>query len=455
MEPSLLTRDLGRLYPVVDRGEGVYLYDRDGRRYIDAAGGAMVVTIGHGVKEVATAVAAQMERVAYAYTNQFVTEALLSLAGRVISMAPAGMSRVYFVSGGSEANEIAIKLARQYFLAQGKESKWRVVARKQSYHGTTGIALSATGRKPARQGMEPYLLPFPHISPCYCYRCPFGKEYPTCAVACAEELERIIQQEGAETIAAFIAEPIVGTSAAGLTPPPEYFPAIRRICDRHDILFICDEVVTGFGRTGTNFAIERSGVTPDIITFAKGISSGYAPLGGVILHDRLVRCFLERGVSPHLPFTYAGNPVAAAAGLAVLDYMAANRLLDRVRELEPHFFGQLRTLEKLPWVGEVRGRGLLAGIELVRDRSSKQTFPPEWRVGARVAEEAMRRALIVLPGHAGMVDDVRGDHLVLAPPYVVTPAEIDEIIGILRASIESVATALGEAPRWTRAGQPT
>ena len=300
METRVLTRDLTKTYPVVVRGEGVYLYDRDGRQYLDAAGGAMVVTIGHGVKEVAAAMAAQAEQVAYAYTNQFVTESLLGLADRVIALAPPGMAKVYFVSGGSEANETAIKLARQYFIARGKESKWRVVARWQSYHGNTGIALSATGRRPARRGYGPYLLPFPHIPPCYCYRCPLDKKYPSCDVACADELERAIAQEGADTIAAFIAEPIVGTSAAALTPPPDYFERIREICDRHDILFIADEVVTGFGRTGTNFAIEQFGVIPDLITIAKGASSGYAPLGGVIVHERIVRDFSRR--VRHRPF---------------------------------------------------------------------------------------------------------------------------------------------------------
>jgi adenosylmethionine-8-amino-7-oxononanoate aminotransferase len=439
---GLLTRDLRKTYPIVEYGEGAYLVDRDGRRYLDAAGGAMVVTIGHGVKEVAAAIAAQAERVAYAYTSQFVTTALLELADRVVALAPTGMAKVYFVTGGSEANEMAIKLARQHFIAQGKEGKWRVVSRWNSYHGTTGIALSATGRRPARRGYDPYLLPFPHIPACYCYRCPFGREYPECKVVCAQELERVIQNEGEETIAAFIAEPIVGTSAGALTPPAEYFRIIRDICDRHDILFIADEVVTGFGRTGTNFAIEQYGVTPDMITFAKGVSSGYAPLGGVILHDRIVQGFLDRGASPLLPFTYAGHPVGAAAGLAVLDYLEAHALMARVRELAPYFLERLRTLEALPWVGEIRGRGLMAGIELVHDRASRAPFPPEWRVGARVAEEAMREGLIVLPGHSGLVDGVAGDHVMLTPPYVVTRAEIDDIVRMLRVAIERVAAAV-------------
>jgi adenosylmethionine-8-amino-7-oxononanoate aminotransferase len=438
MHTRVLARDLTKTYPVVVRGEGVYLYDRDGRRYLDAAGGAMVVTIGHGVKEVAAAMAAQAEQVAYVYTNQFVTESLLGLADRVIALAPPGMARVYFVSGGSEANETAIKLARQYFIARGKASKWRVVARWQSYHGNTGIALSATGRRPARRGYEPYLLPFPHIPPCYCYRCPLDKKYPSCDVACADELERALAQEGADTIAAFIAEPIVGTSAAGLTPPPGYFEKIRAICDRNDILFIADEVVTGFGRTGTNFAIEQFGVVPDIITIAKGVSSGYAPLGGVIVHERIVQAFLDAGATPTLPFTYAGSPVATAAGVAVLDYVAAHGLVKRVGELEPYFFERLRTLEELPCVGEVRGRGLMAGIELVSDKASKATFPPAERVAARVAQEAMRRGLIVLDGHPGMVDGVAGDHLMITPPYVVTPAQIDDLVRILREAIQTV-----------------
>jgi adenosylmethionine-8-amino-7-oxononanoate aminotransferase len=440
---AVLYRDLKKTYPTAVRGEGVYLWDADGRRYLDAAGGAAVVTVGHGVPEIVQAMADQAARIAYAYIAQFSNEPLERLAERVVALAPEGISKVYFVSGGSEAAETALKLARQYHLLRGHPGKYRVVSRWQAYHGNTIGALSMSGRTQWFRDFRPYALDFPHIAPCHCYRCPFDLAYPGCGVRCATDLERVIRQEGAESIAAFIAEPIVGTSGAALTPPAEYFRIVREICDRHDILFIADEVITGFGRTGRPFAIQHWGVVPDMLLVGKGISSGYAPLGGVLLHERVVQAFRETGASPFLPFTFAGNPVSCAAGLAVSDYAEKHGLFARAAGMGQVLFAELERLRRSPMVGEIRGMGLLAGIELVADRGDKRPFPPEAGIGRRVAAAAFSRGLILLAGQPGLVEGLAGDHLLLAPPYVITKEQIESVVEILGSALAEVAAEAG------------
>jgi adenosylmethionine-8-amino-7-oxononanoate aminotransferase len=443
-QDAVLYRDLKKTFPTIVRGEGVYLYDADGRRYLDAAGGAAVVTIGHGVREVVRAIAEQAERVAYTYIAQFSNEPLERLAERVIGLAPSGLSKVYFVSGGSEAAETALKLVRQYHLARGNPGKYRIVSRWQAYHGNTMGALSMSGRTQWFRDYRPYALDFPHIAPCHCYRCPFDLKYPSCNVRCATDLERVIHQEGADSIAAFIAEPIVGTSGAAMTPPAEYFRVVRDICDRHDILFIADEVITGFGRTGRPFAIEHWNVTPDLMLVGKGISSGYAPLGGILVHDRVVQALRESGTNPFLPFTFAGNPVSCAAGVAVWDYAQRHGLFARAAQMGDELFRRLDRLGS-PMVGEVRGRGLLAGLELVADRETRAIFPPALGVGRRVAAAALRRGLVILAGQPGVMEGVAGDHLLLAPPYVITPAEIEVTVNQLGESLDEVGRELRAA----------
>ena len=441
MDDRVLYRDLAATYPQVDRGEGVYLYDVEGKRYLDFVGGAAVVTIGHGVPEIAEAMARQARRIAYTYGAQFTNEPQQALAAKVIELAPAGMDKVYFVSGGSEATETALKLIRQYFLARGKPNKWKVIGRWQSYHGNTMGAMAMSGRTSWRRDFGPYLADFPHLVPCYCYRCPFGQAYPACEVRCATDLERLIRQEGADTIAAFVAEPIVGTSGAGLTPPAEYYRIIREICDRHDVLFLADEIITGFGRTGRNFGVEHWGVVPDMMVVGKAISSGYTPLGAVILHARIVEAFRESKTNPLLPFTFAGNPLSAAVGLAVQEYAGKHRLFERVRTLEPVLVDRLAAIREHPHVGEVRGKGLLVGIELVADKGTKAPFPTERNVGRRAAQEAKQRGLLVLAGQPGLIDGVMGDHLLLAPPFVVTEAQLAEGLGLLREAIDAACAA--------------
>ena len=318
----------------VARGEGCWLYGDDGRAWLDACAGVHVVNIGHGVPEIAEAMEAQARKVAFTY-SRFLTEPQVDLADRIAAMTPGDLNRVFFVSGGSEATESAMKIARKYHLETGHPGKHRVVSRWQSWHGNTVGALSMSGRSPWRRDYAPYLLDFPHIRPCYPYRCPYCRD--ECALTCAEDLERVILQEGVETIAAFIAEPILGTSCAGLTPPPDYFRTIREICDRHDVLMIADEVVTGFGRTGVDFGFQHFDVVPDILATGKGLSSGYTPIAATVVSDRIYDAIYERQDHYVHGHTYGGNPLSCAVALAVQDYVAAHDLVDRCRRMgRPH-----------------------------------------------------------------------------------------------------------------------
>jgi adenosylmethionine-8-amino-7-oxononanoate aminotransferase len=436
-------RNLRKEFPVIDRGEGLYLYDDQGNRFLDFGSGIGVVNIGYDIPSVIEAMHAQALKTPFVYSAPFASEPVMRLAKRVIEMAPESMSRVFFVSGGSEAVEAAIKLARQYHVERGHTGKFRIIARWASYHGNTLGALSASGRPLWRQLFAPLLQDFPHIVPPYCYRCPFGSSYPECGVACAHELEKAIALEGgADSISAFIAEPVVGTSATGLTPPPEYYPIIRDICDRHDILFICDEVITGCGRTGKNFGIDHWQVQPDIIVTGKGIGGGYSPLAAVLVNDKVCETIAAGSASHTQGYTYSGNPLSAAAGLAVLDYIQENRLIDKVAAKENFLKGQLERLKETGAVGDVRGRGFLMGVEFVRDPSTKAPFPPEQQFSSQVVAAALERGLMIIGGMGGMIDGVAGDHLQITPAFTISDEQIVWAVDTIKQSIEAVLDAL-------------
>jgi adenosylmethionine-8-amino-7-oxononanoate aminotransferase len=421
---------LRKQFPVVSHGEGCWLYDTDGKRYLDACGGAMVVNIGHGVPGVARVMQEQASRVAFAHRGQFSNAPLQRLAALVAGLTPDGVDVMFPASGGSEAVETAIKLAHKYHCDRGRPGKHRVVARWQSYHGNTLGALSATGMSGRRAPYSSFLLDFPHIAAMQCYRCPFDSTYPECALRCADDLERVIRQEGAHTISAFIAEPLVAAAGGAPVPPPGYFERIREICDRHDVLFICDEVVCGFGRTGRPFGIQHWNVVPDMIVVAKGMSSGYAPLAGVVVKRSIVDTIRETsGLFSH-GYTYGGNPVAAAVGVFVLEYLRDNKLIERSAEMGTYLQARLATLRAHPSVGDVRGVGLLVGIEFVRDRAAKAPFDPAIAYGLAVVQEATSRGLLVYPG-SGTVDGVAGDHILVAPPFIITREEIDTVVRLL------------------------
>jgi adenosylmethionine-8-amino-7-oxononanoate aminotransferase len=437
-------RDWKKPYPVIDRGEGIYLYDREGKKYIDASGGPFVVNIGHGVLEVIEAMEEQAKKVCFPYAGHFVSDVQVELADEVIQFAPPGMSRVYFVSGGSEAIEVALKLVRQYHLERGDSSRVKVIGRWQGYHGATFGALSMGGHTRYRKDYLPYMLNFPHIHAPYCYRCRYGREYPSCGIVCAHELEKTITQEGKESISAFISEPVTGSSLGAMAPPPEFFPIIRQICDRYGILLIIDEVITGFGRTGKNFGIEHWGVVPDLIITGKGISSGYTPLGAVIVHEKVYDVFtVSKRSTFFLGYTYAGNPLSCAAGLAVLRYLKKNGLVERAAQMGAYLFRRFESLKKMPIVGDIRGKGLLLGIELVQD-AKKTPFPRSLKLAESIVRRAFEKGIILLPGH-GLEDGVVGDLLMLAPPFIVKKEEVDEIYQVLSKIIEEVEKENGKA----------
>ncbi len=437
--------DFTKEYPVVVRGEGNYVYDGTGKKYLDAAGGGVaVINIGHGVEEVIEAIVQQARRLSYFAVSHFANEPQLQLAEKVIDMAPRGMGAVYFLSSGSEAIEYGIKVARMYHLETGNPSKRKIISRWQGYHGSTLLGLSLSGRIPRRRPFSPMLLDMPHIEPSYCYRCPFGKVYGSCEIECAQDLEKAILREGAENVAAFIAEPIVGATAGALTPPREYFPMIREICDRYNVLLIVDEVMTGFGRTGRNFGIEHWNVTPDLIAAGKGISGGYLPLAACIIHERIARVFREEVKRGVVGPTHGGNPLSCAAGLAVLQHLERHGLVARCARMGEVFFAKLDILRQQGMVGDIRGKGLFAGIELVADQGSKQPFAPEVRLGERVGVLALERGLSVYPG-SGTADGIRGDHILLAPPLTITEEEMDFLVSVLSGAIQEVEREVGIA----------
>jgi len=439
MESHVFYRRLDRVYPTAERGEGVYLYDTEDRRYLDASGGSVVVNIGHGVAEVAQAIAEQAGQVAYVHGTMFTTQVLEEYAEALAEIAPLSHPRFFFLSSGSEAVETAIKFARQVQMDRGEPGRYMVISRWRSYHGTTLGALAVSGRARFRQPFLPLLQDFPHIPPPYCYRCPWGKSYPGCEVDCAQALEAAIKLAGLENVAAFIAEPISGASLGAAVPPPEYWPLVREICDRYGLLLIADEVMTGFGRTGRWFAMQHWDVMPDVMVMAKGASGGYFPLSITAVRGEWVEV-IRKG---HGDFVHGGtfshHAVGAAAGLAALRYLQENDLVSASKVKGEMLGKKLRAaLGDLPCVGDVRGLGLMWAVEFVADRATKAPFPPAARFARRVADAAFDKGLIVYPC-TGCADGVAGDLVMVAPPFIITEAQMDEAVRLLREAIVEVS----------------
>ena len=451
MDPDrtcVIQRDLNRAYPTIVRGEGVYLYDDVGNRYIDGSGGSAAVTaIGHGVPEVIQALTDQVSRLAYAPTHAFTTDAVESCARIIIEeFAPEGFGKVWFVSGGSEATENAVKMALQYHRERGDGSRYLVIGRRSSFHGATIAALAFGGNAGRRRPFAAILPPAEHISPCHPYRCLANSACPECDLSCADDLEFTIRQVGADNVAAFIAEPVVGATLGAVPATPGYFQRIRDICDRYGILFIADEVMTGFGRTGRRWGLSHWGVIPDLIVCAKGISGGYAPLGAVLAKPEFVGEVRSRSGSFVIGHTSSGNPMSCAAGAAVLRYTLDNGLIENAAVVGRYFKERLFELaHRHEIIGDVRGLGLLLGVELVRNRVTKEPFPVAWGVARRVADATLERGLVSYPG-AGTADGVAGDHLLYAPPLIINRDQIDEIVQILDQSLSAVTIELTAAP---------
>ena len=429
---------------------GVTITDREGRRYLDACGGAAVSCLGHGHPDVIAAMHAQIDALAYAHTSFFTTEVAETLGDTLVRSAPEGMSHVYFVSGGSEAVEAALKMARQYFVEIGQPERAHFIARRQSYHGNTLGALSVGGNAWRRRQFAPLLIDVTHVSPCYEYRDRrAGESAEQYGVRLVAELSEAIDRVGPQKVIAFVAETVVGATAGALTPVPGYLQGVRELCTRHGILLILDEVMCGMGRTGTLHACEQEGVVPDLLAIAKGLGGGYQPIGAVLVQQRIVDALRAgSGLFQH-GHTYLGHPVACAAALAVQRVIERDGLLERVRTQGRKLEALLaETLGEHPAVGDLRGRGLFRGVELVADRASKRTFDPALRLHARVKAQAMAHGLMVYP-MGGTIDGRHGDHVLLAPPFIVSDDELQRIVQRLHAAIDG---ALAELPAATRPG---
>jgi adenosylmethionine-8-amino-7-oxononanoate aminotransferase len=431
--------NLDKSYPVVDYGEGIYLYDKDGKKYIDACGGAVVVSIGHGVREIIEAMLIQAKKVSFVYAGQFTSEPRELLAEEIIDFARNGFAKVFFVSGGSEATEAALKIARQYHLETGNETKYIIISRWQSYHGNTIGALSMSGRTSWRDYYTPYLCNFPHVSNCYCYRCPHDKVYPNCGLLCAYELERTITRIGAKYVSAFIAEPIMGGTITAAAPPPEYFGIIRKICDKYNVLLILDEVLCGFGRTGKNFGIDHWDIIPDLMACGKGMASGYAAIGAVLVSEKVYKGFTKGSRNLMHSHTFSGMPISCAIALSVQRYLKANGLIERSREMGTYLFEKAQRLNEYDIVGDIAGgKGLLLGIELVKNKGAKEPFKRELGLSSRVVAETFKNGMVISPGSGGCADGINGDRIGLAPPFTITKEQIGIVIEKLAKVIEVV-----------------
>jgi adenosylmethionine-8-amino-7-oxononanoate aminotransferase len=416
--------------------EGVWITDADGRRYLDGAGGAVVVNVGHGNRALIDAATAQLARTQYVHGTAFTTEALEAYADEVAPLLPLDDARLYPVSGGSEAVETAIKMVRAYHLARGETGRVAVIARRSSYHGNTIGALDASGKEPLRKPYTPWLGRFLHAPPAYEYRCPNPQHPRACGSWHAAELERMIQQAGPTTVAAFVAEPVVGATLAAAVPCDDYWPAVTEVCRRHGVLVIADEVMTGFGRTGRWFGLDHWGVRADVLTAGKGSTSGYVPFGFAAASREVFETIAAGGFVHG--FTWSHQALGAAVGRAVLAELRGG-LVDRCRELGERVRGELgEALGSHPFVGDVRGIGLMIGIELVRDRETAEPFPRSERTTERVLAAARDRGLL-LYASTGHVDGTNGDLLMLGPPFCLGDDEADALVERTVAAVGALA----------------
>jgi adenosylmethionine-8-amino-7-oxononanoate aminotransferase len=425
--------------PLATHGEGCYIFDSNGKRYLDGSGGAAVSCLGHGDPKIGAAIEDQLHKIAFAHTGFFTSQPAEELADLLVEQAPRGIDRVYFVSGGSEAVEAAIKLARQFHIENGEPGRHRLIARRQSYHGNTLGALAAGGNEWRRKPFAPLMIETSHIAPCYEYRDRRDNESVTeYGLRIANELETEILRLGPETVMAFIAEPVVGATAGAVPAVDGYLKRIREICDRYGVLLILDEVMCGMGRTGTLFACEQDGVAPDIVTVAKGLGAGYQPVGAMLCSSQIYEAIENGSGFFQHGHTYMGHPVACAASLAVLRAILERNLLTRVREKGELLNEALNAaFSQHPHIGDIRGRGLFRGVEFVEDRSEKTPFAPERGVNKKIKAAAFEAGLICYP-MGGTIDGVRGDHVLLAPPFIIGDSQIDELVSKLDTAISAI-----------------
>ena len=438
----VLHRSIAHDYPTAISADGIVIRDSNGKEYLDASAGAAVSCLGHSHPDILAAMRAQLDKFEYAHTSFFTSQAAEELADDLVGHAPSGLGHVFYVSGGSEAVEAALKLARQYFVEIGQPQRRYFIARRQSYHGITAGALAVGGRERQRKPFAPMLIETHHVSPVYEYRDRCADETSEAyGERLALELEGKIEVLGGENVMAFTAETVVGATLGAAPAVPGYFKRVREICDRHGILLILDEVMCGMGRTGTLYACEQEGVVPDMIAIAKGLGGGYMPIGALLLHDKLFDALARGSGAFSHSHTYTGHPLACAAALAVQRVIRRDDLLANVREQGGYLMRRLQErFGNHPYVGDVRGRGLFQGIEIVADRGTKEPFDPGRKLHARVKQEAMARGLMVYP-MGGTMDGTRGDHVLLAPPFIIDRPAIDAVVERLGYAIDA-ATGL-------------
>jgi len=426
-------------YPVAARGDGAYLVDRDGKRYLDASGGAAVSCLGHSDALVVKAIQEQLAKLPFAHTSFFTNEPMEALADALIARAPAPLEKVYFVSGGSEAIEAALKLARQYFVEKGEPQRRYLIGRRQSYHGNTLGALAVGGNAWRRKQFQPLLIEAAHVSPCYPYRGKqAGESDASYGERLAAELEAEIHRLGGDQVIAFVAETVVGATLGAVPPVAGYFKRVREVCDRHGILLILDEVMCGMGRCGALYAFEQEGVVPDLVTVAKGLGAGYQPIGATLVAKHVYDTIVSGSGFFQHGHTYLGHAAACAGALAVQWRLHEDGLLARVAPLGALLEKKLRAaFGAHPHVGDIRGRGLFWGVELVADRASKRPFDAKLRIHARVKKQALKGGLLCYP-MGGTLDGVQGDHVLLAPPFIVGEEQLDELVGRLGDALEVV-----------------
>jgi adenosylmethionine-8-amino-7-oxononanoate aminotransferase len=434
-ESHVFYRKLTRSYPRIVRGEGCYLYDDRGRRYLDGSGGAYVANIGHGVSEISDALACQAATLGYVSGTAFTHDAVEELAAEIARVSPGDLELVFPLASGSEAVEAGLKLARQYWLEAGHSEKRKLLAFAPSYHGNTLLAMSASSREPYRTAFRDWLSPVVRVPAPYPYRCRCRGKEPLCPACSGDAIEQVILSEGPETIAALIGEPVGGSSTGASVPPPDYWRRVRALCDRYQILLVADEVLTGAGRTGTWSALEPYGVVPDLMILGKGIAGGYVPLSLVVAPRRLVDVLAAGSGAVLHAQTFSHHPTLCAAGVAALKYLRRHRLIERCAGLGPVLHDRLQALRSCPAVGDVRGRGLLAGIEFVADQNTRQPFPPATRFAEAFAATALELGLVVWP-NSNQLEDGTGDLAMIAPPFIITEEQIGELVELLGLAAE-------------------
>ncbi|WP_010281420.1 aspartate aminotransferase family protein [Bacillus timonensis] len=441
-ETRLIKPLLDKEYPMISHGDGIYLYDTNGKKYIDGSSGAITASIGHGVKEIIEEIDKQANKISFVYRSQFTSEPAENLAKKLSDLTKGGEYWSFFVNSGSEATETAMKVAIQHWQEKGMKGKNKILSRWMSYHGITIGALSMSGHTGRRARFVSLLEDYPTIDPPYCFRCPYNTTYPECNHMCATELEQAINRIGAEHIAAFIAEPIIGAAGGAIVPPEGYYQVIKKICEKYNILFIADEVMTGMGRTGKMFALEHWDTQADIIALGKGMSAGYTPIAATLVSEKVMEPIQKGSKLIMSGHTYSANPQSAAVALAVVTYIETHNLVEKSAKNGEYLLTKLQKLQKdHPIIGDVRGKGLMCGVEFVSDMVTKYPFNKEIDVTSHVVNQGQKNGLLLYPAAAG-IEGIGGDAILVAPPLTITTKQIDELIELLNQTLNDVKTEL-------------